>query len=129
MIRLLFVCIENSCRSQMAEAFARIHGSENVQAYSAGSSPSGVVNEKAVAAMHDLGYDLSCHRSKPLEDLPDVTFDYVVAVGCGDRCPLVPARHRVAWDITDPKDLPRDAFDTVRDDIGTRVRELLARLT
>ncbi len=113
----------------MAEAFAGIHGGENVQAYSAGSSPSGVVNEKAVAAMRDLGYDLSSHRSKPLEDVPDVTFDYVVTMGCGDQCPLVPARHRVDWDITDPKDLPRDAFDTVRDDIGTRVRELLARLT
>jgi arsenate reductase (thioredoxin) len=70
--RLLFVCVENSNRSQMAEAFARIHGGENIEAYSAGSQPSGEVNPKAIAAMREVGYDLSKHKSKSLDDIPRV---------------------------------------------------------
>ena len=87
--RLLFVCVENSNRSQIAEAFARIHGGENIEAYSAGSQPSGEVNQKAIAAMREVGYDLSKHKSKSLDDIPQVEYDFVATMGCGDACPFV----------------------------------------
>src|SRR4029077_1046822 len=82
--RILFVCVENSNRSQMAEAFARIHGGKDVEAFSAGSQPSGIVNPNAIEAMHELAYDLSAHRSKSIIDLPDIEFDFVATMGCGD---------------------------------------------
>src|SRR5436190_3406556 len=85
--RIVFVCVENSNRSQMAEAFARIHGAGMFEAYSAGSRPSGKVNPKAVAAMAQVDYDLTVHQSKSLADLPDVDFDAAVTMGCGDECP------------------------------------------
>ena len=90
--KVLFVCVENSNRSQMAEAFARLLGGEAVEAYSAGSAPSGKVNPKAVAAMQTFGYDLASHRSTSLDDLPPVEFDAVITMGCGDSCPHVSAR-------------------------------------
>src|SRR4051794_24525580 len=90
--RILFVCVENSCRSQIAHAFARIHGGASVEVYSAGSRPSGRVNPKAIAAMQELGYDLGVHVSKSLKDIPDVEYDAAVTMGCGDECPLVRAR-------------------------------------
>jgi len=127
MKRVLFVCVENSNRSQMAEALARMHG--DVEAYSAGSRPSGIVNPKAIAAMQELGYDLSVHRSKSLADLPAVKFDAAVTMGCGDACPMVDAARRVDWQIPDPKLMPPDEFRAVRDLIASKVRELLTDLS
>ena len=127
-IRLLFVCIENSNRSQMAEAFARIHARTlglEVEAHSAGSRPSGVVNPKAIAAMAELGYDLATHRSKPLSELESLDFDVVVTMGCGDACPWVKARRRIDWQIPDPKQLAPADFAKVRDLVGAKVRALL----
>src|SRR5216117_722664 len=92
--RLLFVCVENSNRSQMAEAFARIHGGSAVEAYSAGSRPSGRVNPKAIEAMKERGYDLTAHRSKGLADLEGIEFDAAVTMGCGDSCPTLFAKQR-----------------------------------
>ena len=126
--RVLFVCVENANRSQMAEAFARLLGGAAVEAYSAGSRPSGVVNPKAVAAMAELGYDLSAHGSKALADLPDVPFDFVATMGCGDSCPLVRAARRADWQIPDPKHLAPDEFRAVRDLIRDRVRAALAEI-
>ena len=126
-MKLLFVCIENSCRSQIAEAFARIHGGPDVEAWSAGSRPSGRVNPKAIASMRELGYDLSSHASKSLNDVPAIEFDHVITMGCGDECPSIPAKHRTDWDIPDPKDMEAEAFRKVRDEVGDRVRELLSR--
>src|SRR5262245_35302304 len=126
--RVLFVCVENSNRSQMAEAFARLHGAGRVEAYSAGSRPSGKVNPRAVEFMREVGYDLSTHGSKPLAEVPDEEFDVAVTMGCGDGCPLVRARAREDWGIPDPKELPPDEFRAVRDLIEQRVRELLGRL-
>jgi len=125
MKRLLFVCVENSNRSQMAEAFARIHGGESVEAYSAGSRPSGKVNSKAIRAMRELGYDLSRHSSKSLAELPDLEFDFVATMGCGDECPFVRAKRREDWSIPDPKDLPLEEFRVVRDLIENKVKEIL----
>lgn len=129
MKRVLFVCVENSNRSQMAEAFARINGGANVEAYSAGSRPSGVVNPKAIAAMRELGYDLSTHGSKSLDDLPDVPFDAAITMGCGDACPMVSASIREDWSIPDPKHMEPEEFRKVRDLIETKVKELLRRVT
>lgn len=125
--RVLFVCVENSNRSQMAEAFARQLGGAAVEALSAGSRPSGKINPKAVRFMAELGIDLDAHRSKSLDDI-DGGFDAVVTMGCGDSCPWVPAKRREDWALTDPKDLDDDGYRAVRDDIGARVRALLESL-
>jgi protein-tyrosine-phosphatase len=126
--RLLFVCVENSNRSQMAEAFARMHGGARVEAWSAGSRPSGRVSAKAIASMRERGYDLATHVSKSLDDLPPAAFDAVVTMGCGDACPHVPAARRADWQIPDPCDLEPTAFAAVRDRIEAEVRALLASL-
>jgi arsenate reductase (thioredoxin) len=126
--RLLFVCVENSNRSQMAEAFARIHGREEVEVYSAGSRPSGIVNPRAITSMAEIGYDLSKHASKSLDEIPDVEYDFVATMGCGDACPLVRAKQRADWEIPDPKNLDADEFRKIRDLIETKVKTLLASL-
>ena len=123
--RVLFVCVENSNRSQMAEAFARIHGGDKIEAYSAGSRPSGKINSKAIRTMKEIGYDLSTHRSKSLSEISDIEFDFVATMGCGDECPFVRATRREDWDIPDPKDLPLEEFRGVRDLIKTKVKEAL----
>jgi protein-tyrosine-phosphatase len=127
--RVLFVCVENSCRSQIAEAFAHIHGAGVVEAYSSGSRPSGVVNATAIETMRELGYDLSRHRSKSLADIPDLEYDYAITMGCGDECPMVRARHREDWNIPDPKLMPPSQFRAVRDLIESKVKGLLAKLS
>jgi protein-tyrosine-phosphatase len=126
--RVLFVCVENSNRSQMAEAFARIHGAGRVDAASAGSKPSGRVNPKAVEAMRELGYDLTTHVSKGLEEFNGRHMDVAVTMGCGDECPLVHAGQRVDWQIPDPRDMTPEQFRGVRDLIERKVVELLATL-
>lgn len=128
MKRVLFVCVENSCRSQIAEAFSKIHGEGAVEAYSAGSRPSGKVNPRAIEFMRELGYDLSSHSSKSLSDIPDLEFDVAVTMGCGDECPFVRAKEREDWDISDPKELPPEEFRKVRDLIETKVKGLISRL-
>jgi len=125
---LLFVCVQNSNRSQMAEAFARIHGAEDFEAYSAGSQPSGEINPKAIAAMREIGYDLSKHKSKSLEEIPQVEYDFVATMGCGDACPFVRAKRREDWQIPDPKNLPPAEFNKIRDLIEQKVRNVLSTL-
>ena len=122
--RVLFACVENSNRSQMAEAFARLHGADVLDPYSAGSRPSGRVNPKAVAAMQEKGYDLTSHRSKSLDDV-EAPFDYVFTMGCGEECPFVAARKREDWALEDPKSLPPEGFNRVRDEIERRVLDLV----
>jgi arsenate reductase len=127
--KILFVCVENSNRSQMAQAFARIHGGDNLEAYSAGSRPSGKINPKAIEAMRERGYDLSLHQSKSLDDIPNIEYDAVIGMGCGDEgCPLVKAKRREEWNIPDPKNLPPDEFRTVRNLIEQKVKALLQLL-
>lgn len=123
--RLLFVCVENSNRSQMAEAFAKIHGAGLVEASSSGSKPSGKVNPRAVQFMAELGYDLTEHESKSLESFNGTVVAVAVTMGCGDYCPLVQATQRVDWNIPDPKELPDDEFRKVRDLIEEKVKELI----
>jgi arsenate reductase (thioredoxin) len=128
-VKLLFVCVENANRSQMSQAFARIHGGEKVEAYSAGSKPSGVVNPKAIAAMKELGYDLSSHDSKSLKEVEAFApFDAVVTMGCGDACPWMPAKQFIDWTIPDPKHMEPAQFNEVRDYIGGKVKALVESL-
>ena len=125
---ILFVCVENSNRSQMAQAFAAIHGGSAVNALSAGSRPSGKINPRAVAAMKDVGYDLSKHQSKSLQEIPDTEYEYAITMGCGDACPFVDARHREDWDIPDPREMNEAEFKQVRDLIERKVVALLERV-
>ena len=127
--KLLFVCVENSNRSQMSEAFAKMIGGRNIDAYSAGSKPSGVVNPKAIAAMKELGYDLSKHESKSLKDVERFApFDAVVTMGCGDACPWMPAKKFIDWEIPDPKNMEPSKFNEVRNLIRDKVKELVSSI-
>lgn len=129
MKKVLFVCIENSNRSQMAQAFANICGAGKVAGYSAGSKPSGRVNPKAIAAMKELGYDLGTHASKSLDEVKNYApFDAVVTMGCGDACPWMPAKKHVDWQIPDPREMNEEDFHAVRDMIAAKVQALLAEL-
>ena len=128
MKRVLFVCVENSNRSQMAEGFARALGGARVDAHSAGSKPSGQINPRALAFMAERGIDLHAQRSKSLQEIGDAPFDAVVTMGCGDACPWMPADRREDWALPDPKHLADADFRRVRDEIEHRVIELLRQL-
>ena len=127
--KILFVCIENSNRSQMSQAFAIMHGGINIEAFSAGSKPSGIINPKAIAAMKERGYDLSKHVSKSIDEVkPYAPFDAVVTMGCGDACPWMPAKQFIDWQIPDPKHMDPEAFNEVRDLIEKKIKQLLKDL-
>lgn len=126
---LLFVCVENCCRSQMAEAFARRCGQGQVIAYSAGIRPVGRVHPTAIEAMREVGYDLAGHRSKGLGEMSGMDFDTVITMGCGDVSRSVRARRFLDWDIPVPKHMPLPEFRTVRNQIERQVKELLAEVT
>lgn len=125
MRKVLFVCIENSFRSQIAEGFARALSGEFLEAYSAGSRPSGVVASAAIQLMDEVGIDISRHTSKGLDALPALEFDVVVTMGCGDACPTVKAKRRIDWPLDNPKGQPVEFLRKMRDDIEQRVKQLL----
>ena len=125
MKKVLFVCVENSCRSQIAEGLARKLGAGVVEPASAGSTPSGKVHPTAVELMKERGIDISAQKSKAIADLPSEGWDYVVTMGCGDACPFVPARAKADWDIPDPKHMPREEFREVIGRIEERVTQLI----
>ncbi len=125
---VLFVCVENSNRSQMAEAFARMHAPAWVEAASSGSRPSGRVNPRAIEFMQELGYDLRTHHSKSLDQFNGQEVEVAVTMGCGDECPLVQAKRREEWQIPDPKEMPAEQYREVRDLIQRKVQELLATI-
>lgn len=127
-MNILFICVENSNRSQMAEAFARRHGKSSISAHSAGSAPSGKINPKAVKAMTEKNISLDGQRSKGLNELPDIIWDYAITMGCGDKCPTLKAKNRIDWELQDPRDLPPNEFNKIRDEIETRVIQLINSL-
>ena len=126
--KVLFVCIENSCRSQMAEGFAKFYGRDKIEVLSAGSNPSGKVDQTAIEVMKERGIDISNQKSKGFNDLPSKSFDYVITMGCGDVCPFVPAKTRIEWGIEDPKGKPKEKFREARDKIEEKIKELLRKL-
>lgn len=127
--RVLFVCVENSCRSQMAEGLANKLGQGVLEAFSAGSRPSGKINETAAKVMKERAVDLSRQHSKSLADLPKGRWDYVVTMGCGEACPIVPAREKLDWNIPDPKNMPLKPFRLVADQIERELLALLERIS
>lgn len=128
MKRVVFVCVENSCRSQMAEAFGKMHGKGIIEVYSSGSRPSGIVNPKAIASMAEVGYDLSKHNSIGLDELPQINWDYAITMGCGDECPMIKANHREDWGLPDPKHMEPKEFAQVRDIIEREVMDLIEEI-
>lgn len=127
-LQLLFVCVENACRSQMAEAFARHHGAARVRVYSAGSRPRGQVDAIAIEVMQERGVALSAHHSKGFAQLPAVTWDAVITMGCDEACPQVPAKRRIEWQIPDPAHQPIDTYRQVRDLVEESVKRVLEEL-
>lgn len=128
MKKVLFVCVENSCRSQMAEGFAKKLGQGRIEASSAGSNPSGKVEVMAIRVMKEKGIDISGQRSKGFGDLKEKDFDYVITLGCKDVCPFVPAKERIEWDLSDPKGKPIEAYREIRDAIERKLHELIKNL-
>lgn len=128
MKKVVFVCVENSCRSQMAEAFGKMHGKGIIEVYSSGSRPSGIVNPKAIASMAEVGYDLSKHNSIGLDELPQINWDYAITMGCGDECPMIKANHREDWGLPDPKHMEPKEFAQVRDIIEREVMDLIEEI-
>lgn len=122
---VLFVCVQNSCRSQIAEGFANFYGGNVIKAYSAGSNPSGKVNPDAIKVMQEENLDISGQRSKGFRDLPVKDFDYIVTMGCEDVCPFVPGKKHVEWDIEDPKGKSLYFFRQVREKIRGKVKSLI----
>ena len=125
MKKVLFACVENSCRSQMAEGFANIHGTNILMPFSTGSKASGQINNKAVIAMKEIGYDLTEHKSKGLDEFSDLKFDYLITLGCNDECPNIETKFRKEWNIPDPKNMDLKNFNKVRDLIEKKVLSLI----
>ena len=124
-IKLLFVCIENARRSQMAQGFAEAFGKGKLEAYSAGSRPSSQIDPVIIEVMREKGIDLSGKRPKGLNDLPPAEMDYLVTMGCEETCPAVPARKIIEWEIPDPKGRPIDEVRRIRDMLEAKVKMLL----
>ena len=121
---IVFVCVENARRSQMAEGFANAFGQGRLEVYSAGSSPSSQIDPLVIEVMKEKGIDLSGKRPKGLNDLPPVEMDYLVTMGCEETCPAVLAKKIIEWEIPDPKGKSIDVFREVRDIIKNKVEAL-----
>ena len=125
---ILFLCVENSCRSQIAEAFAKRYSDLSLEFLSAGSSPSGVVNSRAIEFMTEFGYDLSDHYSKSVDEIYKEV-DILISMGCGDSCPYLAASKRLEWDIPDPKNMKAKEFKLVIKSIEKKVKALIKEIT
>ena len=129
--KIIFVCIGNSCRSQMAEGFLRHYGGDKFEVYSAGTHPAGHVNPTTIEVMQEKGIDISRQYSKSLEEVPLQAADVVITMGCcsvEEVCPLTYAGDEREWDLTDPIGQPIEVFRQVRDEIEKLVRELVGEL-
>ncbi len=126
--KILFVCIGNMCRSQMAEGFARALGGNSVEVYSAGTNHTGLVSAEAIAVMDEKGIDISDQYSKGLEDVPLTEMDYIVSMAnrsANELCPPSFQGERIDWRVEDPIGGSKDAFRIIRDDLGERIKQLL----
>ena len=125
---VLFVCVHNAGRSQMAAALLNHHARGRVHVRSAGSDPTDTINPAAVAAMEEIGLDLSHEFPKPLTDEFVQAADVVITMGCGDACPLYPGKRYLDWELDDPAGKPLAEVRPTRDEIDRRVQQLLAEL-
>ncbi|MDQ1711899.1 MAG: hypothetical protein QOE45_1349 [Frankiaceae bacterium] len=125
---VLFVCVHNAGRSQMAAALLEKYGGDRVDVLSAGSAPAGTVNPAVVAVMNEVGIDLAARVPRLLDVDYVRAADVVVTMGCGDACPVFPGKRYLDWVLDDPAGQDVDAVRVIRDDIDARVRALLAEL-
>jgi arsenate reductase len=128
-LKILFVCIENARRSQMAEGFAEALGKGKVKVYSAGSHPSSAIDPMVIEVMREKGIDLSSKRPKGLNDPPSIEMDYLVTMGCEETCPAIPAKKIIEWEIPDPKGKSIEVFRQVRDLIEEKLKNLLEEIS
>ena len=122
---VLFACVENSCRSQIAEALAKKISPHRFNFYSAGSKPSGIINPMAIKLLKSQGVHLTDHRSKDVSEFINIRIDYLILMGCGDQCPNIVAEERIEWDIPDPKDMEEPEFLNVIENIRDKVKKLI----
>jgi protein-tyrosine-phosphatase len=125
---ILFLCVHNAGRSQMAAAFARHLGGDRVEVLSAGSEPAGSLNPVVTAAMAERGIDIQGERPKLFDDAMAREAEVVVTMGCGDACPVFPGKRYLDWELTDPAGQSLDVVRDVRDEIEQRVRDLIGEL-
>jgi arsenate reductase (thioredoxin) len=127
--QVLFVCVHNAGRSQMATGLLTKLGGDRVVVRSAGSEPADDVNPVAVAAMAEVGIDISQELPKPLTDAGPREADVVITMGCGDACPIYPGKRYEDWELDDPAESDLEGVRRIRDEIAQRVRRLVAQLT
>ena len=125
---VLFVCVHNAGRSQMAAGFLRDLAGDGVQVLSAGSEPADQVNPVAVEAMAEKGVDIAALRPRQLADTDVREADVVITMGCGDACPIYPGKRYEDWDLPDPAGRPLDEVRAIRDEIERRVTALIGIL-
>jgi len=125
---VLFACVHNAGRSQMAAALLARYGGDRVVIHSAGSDPGETLNPAVVAAMAEVGIDIAAERPKKLTDDMAQRADVIVTMGCGDACPVYPGKRYVDWELPDPAGRPVAEVRLIRDDIDARVRSLLSEL-
>ncbi len=125
---VVFLCIHNAGRSQMAAGWLRHLGGEHVEVFSGGSDPASEINPAAVEAMAEVGIDITEEFPKPWTDEVVRAAGVIVTMGCGDACPLYPGKRYLDWDVPDPAGLPLDAIRPIRDEIGRRVKALVEEL-
>ena len=126
---VLFVCVHNAGRSQMAAALVALRSEGRIDVRSAGSSPAEELDPAVVEVMGELGIDLSRERPKPLTDEAVRASDVVITMGCGDACPIYPGKRYEDWEVDDPAETDLDGVRRIRDDISQRVRRLLTEVT
>lgn len=125
---VVFLCIQNAGRSQMAAGWLKQLAGESVEVFSGGSDPAGEINPAAVSAMAEVGIDITEEFPKPWTDEVIQAAGVIVTMGCGDACPLYPGKRYLDWDVADPAGLPLEAVRPIREEIGRRVRALLDEL-
>ncbi len=125
---VLFLCVHNAGRSQMAAGWMRHLAGDRVQVLSGGSAPADTINPAAVEVMREVGIDITDQHPRPWSDEDLDATDVVVTMGCGDTCPVLPGTRYLDWELTDPAGLPLEEVRPIRDDIADRVRALLTEL-
>ncbi len=127
-INMVFVCVENARRSQMAQGFAEALGQGKVEVYSAGSRPSQQIDPMIIEVMKEIGIDLSSKRPKSLNDLPSIEMDYLVTMGCEEMCPAIPAKKIIEWEIPDPKGKSIEFYREIRDLVENKVKAFIEEI-
>ena len=125
---IVFLCVQNAGRSQMAAGWAKRLGGDDLDVYSGGSDPASEINPNAIQAMKEIGIDISSEFPKPWTDEVVRAADVIVTMGCGDACPIFPGKRYLDWEVADPAGLSIEGVRPIRDDIGERTRALLAEL-